>query len=387
MKKPLRFGIIAGEKSGDNLGAGLISAIRDQFADAEFEGIGGPTMLAQGFTSLAPMDPLSVMGFVEPLTHLPQILKIKRTVQDHFINNPPDAFIGIDAPDFNLRVESVLRNKNIPTVHYVSPSVWAYREKRINKIKQSVDLMLTLFPFETAIYRQHDIAVKCVGHPLADAIGFKDNKVSARQKLGLEANAKILALMPGSRAGEIQRLGPIFIEAGKQSLETNPGLRFIIPCASSSRKQQIEAMLGDAENDNFILLDGNSHLGISAADAVLLASGTATLEAMLLKRPMIVCYRIAALTYAVASRMMKIPLFALPNLLAGKQLVPEYIQDRVTVPNLVAEINSIFRNPAASEELLVEFETIHKSIRLNANRQAADSVLKLIGVVAFNKES
>jgi lipid-A-disaccharide synthase len=193
--------------------------------------------------------------------------------------------------------------------------------------------------------------------------------------------------MPGSRAGEIQRLGPIFIEAGKQSLETNPGLRFIIPCASSSRKQQIEAMLGDAENDNFILLDGNSHLGISAADAVLLASGTATLEAMLLKRPMVVCYRIAALTYAVASRMMKIPLFALPNLLAGKQLVPEYIQDRVTVPNLVAEINSIFRNPAASEELLVEFETIHKSIRLNANRQAADSVLKLIGVVAFNKES
>jgi lipid-A-disaccharide synthase len=386
MKRPLRFGIIAGEKSGDNLGAGLISAIRDQFPDAEFEGVGGPTMLALGFTSLAPMEPLSVMGFVEPLARLPQILKIKRTVQEHFINNPPDAFIGIDAPDFNLRVESVLRNKNIPTVHYVSPSVWAYREKRIIKIKQSVDLMLTLFPFETAVYQQHGIAVKCVGHPLADAIGFEDSKVSARQKLGLETSARILALMPGSRAGEIQRLGPTFIAAAKQSLEANPGLIFLIPCASSSRKQQIEAMLGEVKNDSFMLLDGNSHLAISAADAVLLASGTATLEAMLLKRPMVVCYKIAALTYAVASRMMKIPLFALPNLLAGKQLVPEFIQDRVTVPNLVAEINKLFGNPAASEQLLVEFETIHNAIRLNANRQAADAVLKLIAAVKLHNE-
>ena len=383
----MRFGLIAGEKSGDNLGAGLIAAIRDQFTDVVFEGIGGPAMLAQGFRSLAPMEPLSVMGFVEPLARLPQLLKIKRTVQTHFINHPPDAFIGIDAPDFNLLVVAVLRDKNIPVVHYVSPSVWAYREKRIHKIKQAVDLMLTLFPFETGIYQQHGIAVKCVGHPLADAIGSEDGKTAARTLLGLAGAENILTLMPGSRAGEIQRLAPTFIAAARQSLQQNPELVFIIPCASSARKQQIAAMLKNTESDKFVLLDGQAQVAISAADMVVLASGTATLEAMLLKRPMVVCYRIAALTYLFASRMIKIPHFALPNLLAGKQLVPEYIQDRVTVPNLLAEINKFFANPASSDDLLAEFEVIHKSIRLNANRQAADAVLKFVGALESDSQS
>ncbi len=384
MKKALRIGIVVGEKSGDILGAGLIQALQKLSPEIEFVGIAGPAMQALGCQSLAPMERLSVMGFVEPLGRLPELLSIKKKVQDYFLREPPAVFIGIDAPDFNLRIETVLRKAGIKTVHYVSPSVWAYRAKRIHKIKMAVDLMLTLFPFETSIYRQHGIAVKCVGHPLADSIGFQDRKLEQRRHLQLADDARVVALMPGSRSGEVKRLGPVFIAAAVESLQHHPRLQFIIPCSSPDTRLQISSQLkqlGIFSGEQFQLVD-DSHAAISAADLVVLASGTATLETLLLRRPMIVCYKLAALTYAIASRMVKIPFIALPNLLAGEQLVPEYIQQRVTVPKVRDEIvrfmHDLDNNAAENAVLLKRFEEIHRVLRRDASAQAAAAIWQLI---------
>lgn len=379
MSNPLRFGIVAGEKSGDILGAGLIIALRQRFPDAEFVGLGGPEMMALGCRSLAAMDRLSVMGFVEPLGRLPELLKIKKDLQNYFYENPPAAFIGIDSPDFNLLLEKNFRKRGIKTVHYVSPSVWAYREKRIHKIKKAVDLMLTLFPFEQEIYRQHDIAVACVGHPLADTIDFEDRKTESRQALGLQQQDTVVALMPGSRGGEIKRLGPIFLAAALESLQQSSSLKFVIPCSGVEARAQIKALLRQLKllsTEQFILVD-DSHLAISGADLVLLASGTATLEAMLLRRPMIVCYKLAWLTYEIASRLVKVPYVALPNLLAGKQLVPEYIQRDVSVATLCDQIIE-FTSNAPDPSLLEEFDIMHRKLRLDASAQAAQAIADLI---------
>lgn len=384
MSKALRIGIVAGEKSGDILGAGLMQALQKIWPEAKFVGIAGPAMQALGCQSLASMERLSVMGFVEPLGRLPELLAIKKRVQEHFLQDPPAVFIGIDSPDFTLRIESVLRAAGIKTVHYVSPSVWAYRAKRIHKIKLAVDLMLTLFPFETAIYRQHGIAVKCVGHPLADTIGFDDRKLKQRRHLQLADDAQVVALLPGSRGGEVKRLGPVFLAAAVESLQHCPKLQFIIPCSSADTRLQISGQfkqLGIFAGEQFQLVD-DSHAAISAADLVVLASGTATLETLLLRRPMIVCYKLAAVTYAIASRMVKIPFVALPNLLAGEQLVPEYIQQRVTVPTVRDEIvrfmQGIQDNPAAHEALMQRFDEIHRVLRRDASAQAAAAIKQLL---------
>ena len=375
-----RIGILAGEKSGDILGAGLINALKEHYPDAEFIGIGGPLMIAAGCQSLAAMDRLSVMGFVEPLGRLPELLSIKKRVETTFINKPPDVFIGIDSPDFNLRIEKKLRAHGIKTAHYVSPSVWAYRAGRIRGIKESVDLMLTLFPFETAIYEEHGIAVRCVGHPLADNITLEDRQADYRQQLELPADAKVLTLMPGSRGGEIKRLGPVFIGAALEAQQQCPTLQFVIPCAGPEARTQIQRLLTQANvfsANQFRLVD-DSHAAIGAADLVLLASGTATLETMLLKRPMVVCYKLAALTYALASRMVKIPYVALPNLLAQKQLVPEYLQSAVQIPVLRDEIVAFFSGQQDQAATLAEFERLHHLLRRNASVAAADAVSKLI---------
>lgn len=384
MSKALRFGIVVGEKSGDILGAGLMQALQRQYPDAEFVGIGGPAMLALGFHSLVAMERLSVMGFIEPLGRLPELLAIKKRVQDYFLQQPPAVFIGIDAPDFTLRVETVLHAAGIKTVHYVSPSIWAYRAKRIHKIKRAVDLMLTLFPFETPIYTQHGVAVKCVGHPLADTIGFDDRKLEQRRRFRLADTAQVVALMPGSRSGEVQRLGPVFLAAAVESLQQCPQLQFIIPCSSPDSRLQISGQLkqlGIFAGEQFRLVD-DSHAAISAADLVVLASGTATLECLLLRRPMIVCYKLAPLTYAIASRMVKIPWVALPNLLAGEQLVPEYIQQRVTVPTVRDEIvrfmQGLQNNPDGHAALLQRFDAIHRGLRRDASTQAAAAIEQLI---------
>lgn len=380
MSKPIRFGIVAGERSGDNLGASLIEALRKHYPDAEFVGIGGEKMEAAGCRSLAPMERLAVMGFVEPLGRLPELLRTKSLLEKTFIADPPAAFIGIDAPDFNLRVEKTLRKAGIPTVHYVSPSVWAYRAKRIIGIKQAVDLMLTLFPFETDIYTRHGIDVCCVGHPLADSIGHSDQKQPARQGFGLAADDKVLTLMPGSRSGEIKRLAPDFIGAALEARQHVPRLKFLVPCAGDAARRQLQDVLRQAnvfDSSDFQLVD-DSHAAISAADLVLMASGTATLEALLLKRPMIVCYRLAALTYALASRMVKIPYVALPNLLAGKRLVPEYIQNQVQVPVLRDEVVRFFRGGVDVPALLTEFNAIHAQLQRGASETGAAAIARLV---------
>jgi lipid-A-disaccharide synthase len=380
MTKPLRFGIVAGEKSGDILGASLITALRSRYPNCEFVGVGGPAMKAFGCESLTPMDRLSVMGFVEPLGRLPELLTLKKRLEQRFLKDQIAAFIGIDSPDFNLRLAAALHQHGIKTVHYVSPSVWAYRQKRILKIKQSIDLMLTLFPFETAIYEEHKVRVACVGHPLADQIGFEDNKAVHRQELGLTADAQVIALMPGSRAGEIKRLAPTFLEAAMAALQKFPQLSFVIPYSGVEAKAQISALLRAAnifESDQFQLVD-NSHKAISAADMVIMASGTATLEALLLRRPMLICYKVAPLTYAIGSRLLKIPYVGLPNLLAGKRLVPEYLQGQLTASALVNEIENFMTQPAAFADVLSEFERIHKALRTGASDKAAKAITQLV---------
>lgn len=380
MSKALLFGIVAGEKSGDILGAGLISELRKRYPTARFVGVGGPDMIAQGCVSLTPMERLSVMGFVEPLGRLPELLALKKRLRDYFLQHPTAVFIGIDSPAFNLRLESELRQHKLKTVHYVSPSVWAYHEKRIHKIKQSTDLMLTLFPFETAIYQQHGIAVKCVGHPLADTIGFEDRKQVDRQKYKLAAGDAVVTIMPGSRGGEINRLGPIFLAGAMLALRDNPQLRFLIPFSGPDAKSRIKALLKTNNifaGEQFQLVD-DSHAAISAADLVVLASGTATLETLLLRRPMIVGYKLANITYAIASRLVKIPYVALPNLLAGRQLVPEYIQHKLTASVVRDEINKFMRDVTAHESLLEEFDTIHSSLRQDASKQAATAITQLV---------
>lgn len=380
MSKAPLIGIVAGEKSGDILGAGLISALAKKYPDAEFAGIGGPDMIALGFNSLAEMDRLSVMGFVEPLGRLPELFALKKRLREFFGERRPLVFIGIDNPDFNLRLEEELKSDGIKTVHYVSPSLWAYREKRIHKVKRAVDLMLTLFPFETAVYEQHGVDVKCVGHLLADTIGFEDNKLASREQFGLNPDDAVVTLMPGSRGGEIKRLAPVFLAAAVESLADCPQLKFIIPYSSAANKAQIDALLREESifrGEQFILVD-DSHAAISAADLVVLSSGTATLETLLLRRPMIVGYKLAAITFAIASRIVKIPYVALPNLLAGRQLVPEFIQHQLTAEKVREGIVRHMTGTEDHEALMQEFERIHKSLRLDASAQAAEAVASLI---------
>ncbi|MBT8145393.1 MAG: lipid-A-disaccharide synthase, partial [Gammaproteobacteria bacterium] len=290
--RPLRIGMVAGEKSGDNLGAGFIREFLTRHPDARFEGIGGPAMIELGFHSLFPMERLSVMGFIEPLSRLPELLSINRRLKAHFLQNPPDVFLGIDSPGFNTQFEKYVRSHGIKTAHYVSPSVWAYGEKRINKIRQAVDLMLVLFPFESAIYQSHDIPVECVGHPLADSLSPEKNNSSARAKCGLPPEGQVIALLPGSRINEVKRLAPLFLQVAKRCKQAGYPAKFVLPCANKALREHIEQLLKTLQCDEAItLLDGESQSAIRAADLVLLASGTATLETMLLRKPMIVCYR------------------------------------------------------------------------------------------------
>ncbi|MDP3517262.1 MAG: lipid-A-disaccharide synthase [Pseudohongiella sp.] len=385
--------MVAGETSGDILGAGLIRALRQRYPEARFVGVGGPRMLDCGFETITPMERLSVMGFIEPLGRLPELLRLKRDLITRFSEETPAVFIGIDSPGFNLRLAQSLHDLGIKTVHYVSPSVWAWGQKRIFKIAKAVDLMLTLFPFETDIYRQHGIAVHCVGHPMADRVDPDENQQQARQQaqqlLGLnpEGTQQIVSLMPGSRHDELARLAPVFLKTALICLQTRPDLHFVLPCANQARLEQLNRLLDEtlAENPaharwrtSFTVLDGQSYEAMRAADMVLLASGTATLEAMLLKRPMIVCYKLSAMTWWLASRLVKVPNIALPNLLAGQRLVPEYLQHAVTESTLSTELLAWLSDPVRRDALYDDFTRIHRSIRLDADQQAASAVSTLI---------
>ncbi|MCQ4262046.1 lipid-A-disaccharide synthase [Stutzerimonas stutzeri] len=376
MNRPLRVALVAGESSGDILGAGLMQALKALHADVEFVGVGGPRMQAEGLKPYFPLERLAVMGLVEVLGRLPELLARRRRLVQTLTQLRPDVFIGIDAPDFNLGLELKLRRAGIKTVHYVSPSVWAWRQKRVLKIREACDLMLTLFPFEAKFYDEHQVPVRFVGHPLADTIPLCADRAAAREVLGLPSDGLVVALMPGSRGGEVARLGDLFLSAAERLRAMRPGIRFVMPCASPERRLQLEQMLATRDLP-LTLLDGRSHDALAACNAVLIASGTATLEALLFKRPMVVAYSVAPMTYRILRRLVKSPYVALPNLLAQRLLVPELLQDAATPEALAQSLSPLLDDGDVQTE---GFDSIHRTLRCDASSQAADAVLRLVGV-------
>ncbi len=352
-----------------------MQAIKLRHPDVEFIGVGGARMEAEGLTSYFPMERLAVMGLVEVLGRLFELLGRRRQLARDLIAAQPDVFIGIDAPDFNLGLELKLRRAGIRTVHYVSPSVWAWRQKRVLKIREACDLMLTLFPFEAQFYDAHQVPVRFVGHPLADAIPQHADRAAARDALDLPHDEAVVALMPGSRGGEVARLGELFLDAAIRLRALRPGIRFLLPCATPERREQLEQMLAGRDLP-LTLLDGRSHEVLAACDAVLIASGTATLEALLYKRPMVVAYRVAPMTYRILKRLVKSPYISLPNLLAERLLVPELIQDAATAGALAQTVAPLIDGGQVQTE---GFDVIHRALRRDASVSAADAVLKLAG--------
>ena len=377
--RAITFGIIAGEASGDILGAGLIRSLRARYPKARFVGIGGDDMIAEGFHSLVPMERLSVMGLVEVLGRIRELFQIRARALEYFFTTPPDVVIGIDSPDFTLAIERRCRDAGIPSVHYVSPSVWAWRQKRIFKIAKSVNLMLTLFPFEARFYEEHQVPVAFVGHPLADRIPMVPETGKARQDLGLDEQAPLLAVLPGSRAGEVERLGTLFLEAARWIQGKRPDLQLVIPCVNRDRERQVRDLVDALEVKlQVTIVRGRSREVMAASDVVLLASGTATLEAMLLKKPMVVGYRLSDFSYALLSRLVKVPHVALPNLLAKKALVPELLQADASPESLGAAVLERLENESERQRLVDAFTELHHTLRQDADEKAAQAVSELL---------
>ncbi len=406
------FILVAGEASGDLLGAGLIEALRDRFPDARFAGIGGPRMIAAGLEAWFPAERLAVMGLAEVLRHLPGLLRIRRSVRRRTLALRPDAFIGIDAPDFNLALEQKLKQAGIRTIHYVSPSIWAWREKRAQKIGQSADRVLCLFPMEPAVYAKHGVDARFVGHPLADAFAMQPDQRAARENLGIPLDVPVLAVLPGSRLGEIHRLGADFIAAAALLAEDIPKLHVVVPMANAAcrsaftaelakagigsskiHNEKVDADAGALASTNsrllhsgqpvadsacsILLLDGQSHAAMIASDAVLLASGTAALEAMLAKRPMVVAYRLAALTYRLVKMfgLLKVERYSLPNHLAGREIVPELMQASCTPQALADALRRPLIERRIEPELLAEYQKQHLTLRGDGDRTAAAAII------------
>lgn len=378
----MQIALVAGELSGDLLGGSLIAALKARYPHARFRGIGGPAMVAEGLQTLVPLEQLAVMGLVEVLRHLPRLLEIRRRLYQQLLADPPQVFIGIDAPDFNLGLERRLRVHGIPTIHYVSPSVWAWRRWRVRKIAQAVDLLLTLLPFEAAFYERHGVPVRYVGHPLADLIPLQGGDVPAAQRaleLELPIDTPLVALLPGSRLGEVSRLGSLFLDTAGWLHARRADLRFLIPAATPRLYEVLAQLRAErAPALPLTLVLGRSREVMAAADVVLLASGTATLEAMLLKRPMVVAYRVAPVTAWLARRLVAVSHFALPNLLAGTDLVPEFIQEAATVTNLGPAVLRWLDRSNARQALMAEFEALHTVLRRDASRQAAGAIAELL---------
>jgi lipid-A-disaccharide synthase len=382
----MRIALIAGETSGDQLGAPLIAALRARYPDAEFAGIGGPEMIAAGLTAWHRADELAVMGLVEVLRHLPRLLRLRRSVHRQLLQWRPDVFIGIDAPDFNLGLERKLRRAGIATVHYVSPSVWAWREQRAQKIGASADRMLCLFPMEPAIYARHDVDARFVGHPLADRFELQPDRSAARQQLGIAADATVLAVLPGSRLGEIRRLARDFVAAALICQQrSGNGLYLLAPMATPACRAEFEQVLGDLHAQSKLrVLDGQAQLAMKAADVVLVASGTAALEVMLSKRPMVVAYRIAALSYWIVKTfgLLKSASVSLPNILAGRAVVPELLQGDCQPDRLADALLQLMPGSTAATRQIEGFVAQHRALQGGGAVAAAAAIADLLATRA-----
>ncbi|MEI1687768.1 lipid-A-disaccharide synthase [Acinetobacter baumannii] len=386
--RKLKIGIVVGEVSGDTLGVKLMRSFREQGIDAEFEGIGGPQMIAEGFNSYYPMETLSVMGIVEVLKDLKKLFAVRDGLINQWTQHPVDIFIGIDAPDFNLRLSKSIKEKNLPikTVQYVSPSVWAWRQGRVHGIKQSIDLVLCLFPFEKVFYEQYEVPAAFVGHPLAKQLPLDNPIQIAKQELGVDENQKHIALLPGSRKGEVERLLPMLLGAANILHTKYPDIQFLIPAINDARKQQIEqgveqlapqlkAKIHILENT-----DSESKIGrmvMNASDIIALASGTATLEAMLMHRPMVTFYKLHWLTYLIAKFLVKIPYYSLPNIIAGKKVIEELIQADATPENLAAEIEKLM-NVETAQIQVMQHLTMHKQLISGNTEDPVQAILNVL---------
>ncbi len=371
------FAIVVGEHSGDTLGAGLMQALLTKYPNVKFIGIGGPKMKQLGFDSLFAMEELAVMGIFEVLGRIRRLLFIRKSLTQYFSEHKPDIFIGIDAPDFNLTLEEKLKTQGIKTVHYVSPSVWAWREKRIFKIARATHTVLSLLPFEKDFYDKHNVPCTFVGHPLADEIPMISDKNTAREALSLAKDKKILAIMPGSRSGELSRLVEPFLKTAQKLAENDSNLVFVAPMISAKRAQQFTELKANIAPELAVeIIINKTQQVMAASDCLLMASGTVTLEAALIKRPMVICYKFSALTYHLFKGFVKLKWFSLPNLLANKSLVPELLQGQVTVDNILPLLTErLYQDQTILNDAFIE---IHQQLQQNASEKAAQAVINLL---------
>ena len=375
-----RVYLVAGELSGDILGAGLMRALKARHPGVEFRGIGGPRMIQEGIDSRFPLETLSVMGLVEVLRHLPRLVGVRRALRRDALAWRPDIVIGIDAPDFNLGLERQLREAGLTTAHYVSPSVWAWRQGRVKGIARAVDAMLTFLPFEAAFYARHRVPVAFVGHPLADELPLDNDRSAARVALGLADGVPVLAVLPGSRAGEIRFLGETFLASAEKLCAERPGLSVVIPAATPARRAELEALLDERPSlaGRVTLLDGQAREAMVASDAVLLASGTAALEAMLCHRAMLVAYRMAPATHWLAKRLVKTEWISLPNLIARETLVPELIQESASPAAIALGLGELLDDGEGRAALEARFARMHAELQRDASRRAAEAIEALV---------
>ncbi|HEX2139777.1 MAG TPA: lipid-A-disaccharide synthase [Woeseiaceae bacterium] len=375
----LRIGLVAGEASGDQLGGGLIRELQRLRPDVECEGVAGRAMAQAGCSVLADSELLAVMGLIEPLREIPRLLKLRRELVRRWTADPPRVFVGIDAPDFNLGLEIALKRAGVRTVQYVSPSVWAWRQGRIAKIARAVDKVLCLLPFEKAFYDRHGVAADFVGHPLADRLEPAPPDMRLRETLGVSSRF-VVAVLPGSRSSEVSRLGPVFAETCRRLLERQPDVHFVAPMASEALRDRFQGVLEQGGvADRFRLLDGKAHDAMRCADVVLLASGTAALEAALLGRPIVAAYRLAPLTYALARslRLVKVRHFTLPNLLTDEPMVPEFLQGGASPTALADSLHALLQDPKRRTDIAREFAKLRDQLARGADRLAAQAVLEL----------